>query len=64
MKFETVKGLDEEKFRRLIGVKPTIFDKMTGMSEQATKDRKSRKGGISKLSIENRLLMTLECIRE
>ena len=28
MKFETVKELDEEKFRRLTGVKRTTFDRM------------------------------------
>ena len=64
MKFETVKGLDEEKFRRLTGIKPTTFNKMKGMLEQAIKDRKSSKGGKKKLSIENMLLMTLEYIRE
>ncbi len=64
MKFETVKGLGKEKFRRLTGVKRTTFDKMTGMLEQAIKDRKSRKGRKKKLSIENMLLMTLEYIRE
>jgi len=29
VKFETVKGLDNEKFRRLAGVKRTTFDKMS-----------------------------------
>lgn len=64
MKFETVKELDEEKFRRLTGVKRTTFDKMVGILEQAAKDRKTKKGRKKKLSIENRLLMTLEYIRE
>lgn len=64
MKFETVKELDEEKFRRLTGVKRTTFDKMVGILEQAAKDRKTKKGRKKKLSIENMLLMTLEYIRE
>ena len=64
MKFETVKGLDEEKFRRLTGVKRTTFDKMVGILERAAKDRKTKKGRKKKLSIENMLLMTLEYIRE
>lgn len=64
MKFETVKELDEEKFRRLTGVKRTTFDKMAGILEQAAKDRKTKKGRKKKLSIENMLLMTLEYIRE
>ena len=64
MKFETVKELDEEKFRRLTGVKRTTFDKMLGILERSAKDRKTKKGRKKKLSIENMLLMTLEYIRE
>ncbi len=64
MKFETVKWLDEEKFRRLTGVKRTTFDKMIGILEQSIKTRKTTKGRKKKLSIENMLLMTLEYIRE
>ena len=64
MKFETVKELDEEKFRRLTGVKRTTFDKMVSILKQAAKDRKTKKGRKKKLSIENMLLMTLEYIRE
>lgn len=64
MKFEIVKGLDEEKFRRLTGVKRTTFDKMVNILEQSIKSRKTTKGRKKKLSIENMLLMTLEYIRE
>ncbi len=64
MKFETVKGLDEEKFRRLTGVKRTTFNKMVGILEQAIKNRETNKGRKKKLSVENMLLMTLEYIRE
>ena len=64
MKFEIVKGLDEEKFRRLTGVKRTTFDKMVNILEQSIKNRKTTKGRKKKLSIENMLLMTLEYIRE
>lgn len=64
MKFETVKELDEEKFRRLTGVKRTTFDKMVGILEKSVKDRKTTKGRKKKLSTENMLLMTLEYIRE
>lgn len=64
MKFETVKELDDEKFRRLTGVKRTTFDKMVGILEQSIKSRKTNKGRRKKLSIENMLLMTLEYIRE
>lgn len=64
MKFENIKGLDEEKFRRLTGVKRATFEKMVGILKQAVEDRKTNKGRKKKLSIENMLLMTLEYIRE
>jgi hypothetical protein len=64
VKFEIVKGLDEEKFRRLTGVKRTTFDKMVGILEQTIRSRETTKGRKKKLSIENMLLMTLEYIRE
>ena len=64
MKFETVKELDDEKFRRLAGVKRTTFDKMVAILEQSNKDKKIKGGRANKLSIENMLLMALEYIRE
>lgn len=64
MKFETVKELDEEKFRRLTGLKRATFNKMVKILEQSIKDRKTTKGRKKKLSTENMLLMTLEYIRE
>lgn len=64
VKFETVKELDDEKFRRLAGVKRTTFDKMVLILEQSSKDKKINGGRKNKLSIENMLLMTLEYIRE
>jgi len=64
MKFETVKELDHEKFRRLAGVKRTTFDKMVLILEQANKNKKAYGGRKNKLSVENMLLMTLEYIRE
>lgn len=44
MKFETVKELDHEKFRRLAGVKRTTFDKMVLILEQANKNKKAYGG--------------------
>lgn len=64
MKFETVKYLDDEKFRRLTGVKRSTFDKMVRILEQSIKNRRVNSGRKKKLSIENSLLMTLEYIRE
>jgi Helix-turn-helix of DDE superfamily endonuclease len=64
MKFETVKDLDDEKFRRLTGVKRPTFDKMVYILGQSIKTRKTTSGRKRKLSLENSLLMTLEYIRE
>lgn len=64
VKFETVKELDDEKFRRLAGVKRTTFDKMVLILKQSSKDKRINGGRKNKLSIENMLLMTLEYIRE
>ncbi len=63
-KFETVKDLDDEKFRRLTGVRRPTFDKMVGILDDSIKNRKVNSGRKKKLSIENSLLMTLEYIRE
>jgi len=59
-----VKDLDDEKFRRLTGVKRTTFEKMTLILEQSNKNKKMKGGRKNKLSIENMLLMALEYIRE
>lgn len=64
MKFEMVKDLDDEKFRRLTGVKRTTFSRMKLILEQSSKDKKVNGGRKNKLSIENMLLMSLEYIRE
>jgi hypothetical protein len=64
VKFETVKGLDNEKFRRLAGVKRTTFGKMVSILEQSDKNKKVKGGRKNKLSIKDMLLMTLEYIRE
>ena len=64
MKFETVKGLDDERFRRLTGVKRTTFEKMVLILQEADKAKKARGGRKNKLSIENMLLMSLEYMRE
>jgi len=64
VKFETVKELDDEKFRRLAGVKRTTFEKMVLILEQSDKSKKIHGGRKNKLSIQNMLLMTLEYIRE
>ncbi len=64
MKYEQIKELEEEKFRRLTGVKRSTFDKMIGILSEADKKKKVRGGRKNKLSLEDRLLMALEYIRE
>src|SRR5215211_2211505 len=60
MKYEQI--LDGEKFRRLTGVKRETFLKMVNILTEADLNKKKRRK--NKLSIENRLLMALEYIRE
>jgi hypothetical protein len=64
MKYEQVKSISDEQFRRLTGVKGSSFDKMVKILEEADKKKKEKGGRKNKLSIENQLLMALEYIRE
>jgi transposase len=64
MKYEQIKQLEAEKFRRLTGVKKETFDKMVSILVEAEIKKKAKGGRKSKLSIEDRLLMALEYIRE
>jgi len=42
MKYEQIKELEEEKFRRLTGVKKDTFDKMIGIFQEAEIKKKAR----------------------
>jgi hypothetical protein len=64
MKYEGIKGLEDEKFRRLTGVKRVTFDKMLVILSEAEKKKKAKGGRKSKLVLADRLLMALEYIRE
>jgi hypothetical protein len=64
MKYDQIKDLDEEKFRRLTGIKRATFCKMVDILKQADQQKKSRGGRKNKLSMENQLLMALEYLRE
>jgi transposase len=64
MKYEQIKELEEEKFRRLTGVKKGTFYKMVGILKEEEIKKKARGGRKNKLSMEDRLLMALEYIRE
>lgn len=64
MKYDQIKVLEEEKFRRLTGVKPSTFCKMVGILKAADEVKKAQGGRKNKLSLEDQLLMALEYIRE
>lgn len=64
MKFEKAKDLDNEKFRRLTGVKRSTFDQMISILLESHKTKKARGGRTNKLRIEDMLLMSLEYLRE
>ena len=64
LKYEQVKSLSDEQFRRLTGVKRSTFDKMIKILEEEDKKKKRKGGRRNKLSIEHQLLMALEHIRE
>lgn len=64
MKFKNLRKLNDENFRRIIGVKRPTFDVMLMRLNEAEKLQKVRGGRPNKLSMQNRLLMTLEYLRE
>ena len=64
MKYESIKGLEDEKFRRLTGVKRTTFEKMLAILSEADTKKHAKGGRKPKLALEDRLLMALEYIRE
>ena len=64
IKFEQIKDESEEGFRRLTGIKRTTFAVMLCILRQAEIAMKAQGGKPNKLAIENRLLMTLEYLRE
>jgi hypothetical protein len=64
MKFDSVKDLKSVYFRRLTGVKRETFDKMMEILSKAELAKKARGGKPNILSMEDRLLMALEYLRE
>ena len=64
MKYEGIKGLEDEKFRRLTGIKRTTFEKMIEILRESSKKKQARGGRKPKLILEDQLLMALEYIRE
>jgi hypothetical protein len=64
MKFEQVKEESPDDFRRLTGIKRTTFELMISILSEADAALKAEGGKPNKLVIEDRLLMTLEYLRE
>ena len=64
MKYEQIRNLLDEQFRRLTGVKRQTFEKMLKILAEDDKNKKIKGGRKNKLSLENQLLMALEYIRE
>jgi hypothetical protein len=64
MKYEQIRNLLDEQFRRLTGIKRQTFEKMLKMLVEDDKNKKIKGGRKNKLSLENQLLMALEYIRE
>ena len=64
MKYKNLKKLSDEQFRRITGIKKRTFELMIVHLEDAEKRKKIKGGRSNKLSMENRLLMALEYLRE
>ena len=64
MKYENLKLASDQQFRRVTGVKRKTFTKMIELLEVAEKKKKAKGGRPNKLSIETRLLMAFEYLRE
>lgn len=64
MKYEKINEYDENKFRRITGVKRATFEKMVEILKKSYAEKHKRRGRKPKLSIENQLLAALEYWRE
>ena len=56
MKYEQIRNLPNESFRRLTGVKQQTFEKMVKILVEDDKKKKIKGGRKNKLSLENQLL--------
>lgn len=64
MNFIQIKDEQPENFRRLTGIKRSTFNAMVKCLQEAEEQRKLQGGKPNKLSLEDRLLMALEYLRE
>src|SRR5262249_53157825 len=63
-KYEQLKELPKKQFRRLTGVQQGTFEKMVAVLLDAQQKRYRKAGRKSSLSLEDKLLMALEYLRE
>ena len=63
-KYRKIKKLEPTEFRRLTGVRPDTFQEMILILQDAEAKRMSKGGKPHRLKLEDRLLMTLEYLRE
>lgn len=64
MKYTQIKDELPDNFRRLTGIKRSTFDAMILLLQEAEQRHKALGGKPNKLSLEDRLLMALEYLRE
>ena len=64
MEIHGFEGMPDGTFRRLTGVRKRTFSEMSAVLETAEARRKARGNKPNHLTIQTRLLMTLECWRE
>ena len=64
MKYDQIKALDSESFRRLTGVRAETFEKMYQILLDADQKKKAKGGRKNKLHLKDQLLIALEYIRE
>lgn len=64
MKFEKIKNLKDTQFRRLTGLKKNTFSQMVSILLDAEHKKKKLGGRPNDLCMEDRLLMTMEYLRE
>lgn len=64
MKYEKIKDYKEEEFRRLTGIKKGTLKKMVEILKEEETKKKAVGGKPNNLDMEDRVLMSLEYIRE
>jgi hypothetical protein len=62
--YDYIKTIGEEEFRRLTGIRKSTFERMILLLVEAEEAQKIKSGKPHKLCMEDRLLLTLEYLRE